>query len=136
MTEQELRAANLERVRLAFEGVSASDADLMLANYTEDMVLELPYADPPTVLEGRETVRSYLVAAFAVFQFRLWITQVYETVDPEMVVLEYESSGRAATTGKPYANTYIGVYWFRGGLISRAKEWYNPIMGVRAATPG
>ena len=123
----DVRARNLEAVRRAFAGVSAADADQMLANYTDDLVLELPYADPPMAIEGLEKVRSYLKAAFQVFKFRLDITEVHETVDPQMLVLEYVSDGHIEPSGKPYANRYIGVYWFRDGAISRVREFYNPL---------
>jgi uncharacterized protein len=107
----------------------------MLENYTDDLVLELPYADPPSVLEGREVVRSYLSGAFSVFKFRLDITSVFETVDPDVLVVEYASEGRVETTGKPYVNAYIGVYWFRDGLICRVREYYNPVPSIEALTP-
>jgi ketosteroid isomerase-like protein len=107
----------------------------MLANYTEDLVLELPYGDGPSVLEGREAVRSHLRAAFKVFQFRLEITAVHDTLDPNMAVVEYVSEGRVTTTGKRYTNVYIGVYWFRDGLICRAREFYDPRPAAHALTP-
>jgi ketosteroid isomerase-like protein len=131
-----VRARNLECLHNAFAGVSAADADLMLANYTDDLVMELPYGDEPAVLEGREVVRAHLRAAFRVFQFRLDITAVHETVDPDMVVVEYVSDGLVTTTGNRYANVYIGVYWFRDGLICRVREFFNPMVAARALRAG
>jgi ketosteroid isomerase-like protein len=129
------RTRNLDAVRRAFAGVSNADADEMLANYTDDLVLELPYADPPAVLEGRETVRDYLRGAFRIFKFRLDITEVHEGLDPDKLVVEYASEGTVTTTGKPYVNTYIGVYWFRDGAICKVREFYNPLPSVEALTP-
>jgi uncharacterized protein len=126
------RRNNLESVRRAFVGIGNADADEMLANYTEDLVLELPYAAPPTVLEGREYVRSYLKSAFEVFKFRLDITEVHECTDPDKLVVEYVSEGRVETTGKPYTNRYIGVYWFREGSICRVREFYDSLLSVQA----
>jgi ketosteroid isomerase-like protein len=121
-------------LRRAFEGVSAADADQMLANYTEDMILEMPYSDPPVVIEGREKARRYLRAAFKVFKFRLSITDVHETNDPDKLVVEYVSEGRVERTGKPYANVYIGVYWFRDGALCRVKEFFNPTVAAGATS--
>jgi ketosteroid isomerase-like protein len=129
------REAHIERVRAAFVGVSNADADQMLTNYTEDTIFELPYADPPSIIEGRENVRAYLKAAFEIFKFTLEITEVHETLDPDMLVVEYASNGHVTTTGKPYANAYIGVYWFRDGLISKVREFYNPTASITALTP-
>jgi ketosteroid isomerase-like protein len=131
----EIRSRNLECLRQAFAGVSAADADLMMANYTDDLVMELPYGDGPSRLEGREAVRSYLRAAFKLFRFRLDITAVHDTLDPNMAVVEYVSDGRVTTTSKRYANVYIGVYWFRDGLICRVREFFDPIPAVQALTP-
>ncbi len=136
MDDGEIRARNLACLRKAFAGVSAADADLMLANYTDDLVMELPYSDDSPVLEGRDTVRAYLGPAFDVFRFRLDITAVHETVDPDMAVVEYTSEGQATTTGKRYANVYIGVYWFRDGLICKVREFFNPMVAARALRAG
>lgn len=130
----EIRSRNLEAVRRAFAGIGNGDADEMLANYTEDLVLELPYGTP-LVLEGRENVRTYLKGAFEVFSFRLEITEVHECVDPDKLVIEYTSEGRVTTTGKSYANRYIGVYWFRDGAIRRVREFYDPMVSERAMSP-
>jgi uncharacterized protein len=135
VSDADIRARNLECLKKAFAGVSAADADQMLANYTEDLVLEMPYAAGLHVLEGRETIRKFLHAAFKTLQFRLQITAVHETIDPEMTVVEYVSEGMAPLTGKPYANVYIGVYWFRDGLISHVKEYFDPTLTTEALTP-
>ena len=129
------RTQNLEAVRRAFRGVSNFDADEMLANYTDDLVMELPYADPPSVMVGLENIRPYLAGAFKVFQFRLDITDVHECDDPDKLVVEYVSEGTVTTTGKPYANTYIGVYWFRDGAICKVREFYNPVPSMQSLQP-
>ena len=136
MTDAEIRARNRECLTKAFAGVSAADADQMLANYTEDLILEMPYADGLHVLEGREKIRRFLGGAFKTLQFRLQMTAFHDTIDPEMAVVEYVSEGVAPETGKPYANVYIGVYWFRDGLICRVKEFFDPRLTAEALTPG
>jgi ketosteroid isomerase-like protein len=125
-------SSNVDVLRRAFAGISAGDADQMLVNYTDDMVLELPYSDPPMTLRGKSDVHKYLTKAFQVFKFRLDITDVYETTDPDLLLAEYTSEGQVTITGKPYNNTYIGVYRFRDGLISWVREFYNPTVSERA----
>ena len=126
---------HLDTVRKAFAGIAEFSADKMLEHYTDDLVLEMPYADPPAVLEGKEKIRRYLTGAFKVFQFSIDITDVHELVDQQMLILEYTSSGRVTTTGKPYTNAYVGVYWFRDGLICRVREYYNPAASAVALAP-
>ncbi len=129
----DLRHQNLATVRRAFAGIAAGSAEqMLLGNYTDDMVIELPYADPPSAIEGIDTAVKYLGAAFGMFRFSLTITDVYECTDPDKLVLEYTSEGKVLASGKRYANRYIGVYWFRDGKIARVREFYNPLISAAA----
>jgi len=60
---------------------------------------------------------------------------VYECAEPDLLVLEYVSNGEVLTTGRPYANKYIGVYRFRDGRIWQVKEFHNPLITERARSP-
>jgi uncharacterized protein len=98
---------------------------------TGDYVLEMPYAKPdPVRVEGLATVQAYLRAAFETFRFELTITESWEI--PGGVVAEYTSEGTVVSTGKRYANTYIGVWRFRDGLVSHTREYYDPIVAAEA----
>jgi ketosteroid isomerase-like protein len=128
-----LREQHLAVVRRAFDGIAAGSAEQMLVgNYTDDMVIELPYADPPSAIEGLDTAVRYLTAAFRTVHFSLTITEVHECTDPDKLVLEYTSDGVARASGRAYANRYIGVYWFRDGKIARVREFYNPVISAAA----
>ncbi len=127
------RQRNLDIVRRAFAGIAAGSAEQMLVdNYTDDLVLELPYASPPTTIETKATALKYLTGAFTMLRFSLEITDVHECVDPDLLVLEYTSEGTVLATGKQYANRYIGVYWFREGRIAHVREFYNPVISAEA----
>lgn len=121
------RQRNLDVVRRAFAGIAAGSASQMLDdNYTDDVVIEFPYSSPPTRIETKAAARAYLEKAFEVFRFSLEITEVYEGLDPDLLVLEFTSHGSMLTTGAPYANRYIAVYRFRDGRICHQREFYNP----------
>jgi ketosteroid isomerase-like protein len=122
------RQRNLDTVRRAFAGIAAGDAAQMLDdNYADDVVIEFPYSSPPTRIETKDAARAYLTKAFEVFRFSLEITEVYEGLDPDLLVLEFTSQGRLLTTGAPYGNRYIAVYRFRDGRIVHQREFYNPV---------
>ena len=132
------RERNLTTVLRAFDAIARGDADAMLARYRDDFVLELPYGSPdaPTVIEGKVAALDHLTAAFGVFRFSLELTEQHETTDPNRLVLEYVSDGTVLTTGKPYRNRYIGVYWFDDeGRVARVREFYNPVPSAIAASP-
>ncbi len=129
----DLREQNLGVVRRAFAGIAAGSAEqMLLGNYTDDMVIELPYADPPSVIGGIDAGLEYLTAAFGIFRFALTITDVHECTDPDKLVIEYTSEGTVRPTGKRYANRYIALYWFRDGKIARVREFYNPAVSAAA----
>lgn len=128
----ETRARNLATVEAAFEGISNADAEQQLANYTDDMILELAFTDPPVRIEGKQHALSFLSDAFAVYKMRLTITRVHQCLDPDELIVEFTSEGHLATTGKPYANVYIVVLQFRDGRIYFQREFFNPLIAERA----
>lgn len=136
MTDEERRRRNRETLERSFEAVGNGDVVAQLASCTDDVVLELPYADPPVHLEGKDAIRAHVGPALDVFRFRLRITAVYDCADPDMLVAEYTSEGRVTTTGRDYRNVYVGLVRFRDGLICFQREYYNPLVAVRALEPG
>ena len=124
--DSQVRQANLAAVKRAFEAIGRHDADAMMDNYTDDVSMELPFLDTPSKMQGSDKIRAHLREAFKVFQFELIITEVHEGLDPDKLVVEFTSQGRIATTGKPYANRYIAVYWFRDGKVCQWREFLNP----------
>jgi uncharacterized protein len=135
VTDHEVRERNRTVVAQAFAAVSRGDVDGQLDYCTESVVLELPYADPPVRLEGKSAIRRHVGPALEVFSFRLHINQIYECVDPDLLILEYTSEGKVITTGRPYLNSYVGVVRFRDGLICSQREYYNPLIAARALAP-
>jgi uncharacterized protein len=132
MSDEEIRAQNRATIQASMSAVSNGDVDGQLAFCTDDFVLDLPYADPPKTVAGKETIRTYLGSALGIFQLQLTITQIYECTDPDQLILEYTSVGSVTTTGKPYANSYIAVARFRDGLVCSQREYYNPLPAARA----
>jgi ketosteroid isomerase-like protein len=126
---------HLELVTRSFAAVSRGDVDAQLEACTDDVVLELPYADPPVRLKGKEAIRAHVGPALRIFSFELEIRKVFECMDPDTLILEYTSEGRCTTTGQPYANSYIGVIGFRDGRICAQREYYNPLVAAAALQP-
>ena len=132
MTDSDLRQQNLEGVKRAFAAIGKGDADAMMANYTDDVQMELPFGSPPFVMNGRDKITAYLREAFKTFKFELTLTEVHECLDPNRLVVEFTSDGMIATTGKKYANRYIAVYWFRDGKVCKWREFLNPTIMAEA----
>jgi uncharacterized protein len=123
---------NLDVLRRAFAAIGAADVDALGELYTDDYVLELPYAKPrPVRVEGLGAAQDYLRRAFQVFRFELTITGVYDLVGGDLVA-EYTSEGTVVPTGRRYANSYVGLWRFAGGRVRSTREWYDPVVSAEA----
>lgn len=127
------RQRNLDTVLRVFAAVSAGDADAQVANYTEDIVLEFPFTDPPTVVTGRDAVHERLRAAFSVFRFSLEVTSVHPGLDADELIVEFSGAGTYLPNGSPYANRYIAVFGFRDGRVCRQREYFDPTQAAKSA---
>ena len=135
MSDAERRIANRVVLERAMAAIGTGDRATLAGLYTEDWVLELPFGDPPRRLEGAVEIADYLGPQMGRFEFTLSLVEVHFCVDPDLLVAEYTSEGRAAATGKPYRNTYIGLWRFRDGRICGVKEYLNPMVAAEALTP-
>lgn len=124
--DEQRREQNRAAVERAFAGVSAADAERQLAEYTDDLVLELPFTDPPRTIRGRDDARDMLSRAFETYRMTLSITEWHDCLDPDELVVEFVSEGHMTTTGRLYANRYIAVMRFRDGRICAQREFFNP----------
>ncbi|HEY8527986.1 MAG TPA: nuclear transport factor 2 family protein [Acidimicrobiales bacterium] len=123
---------NTDVLRRVFAALGAADVAALDELYTDDHVLELPFAKPdPVRVEGRAAVQEYLRRAFEVFRFELALTAVHELAGGDLVA-EYTSEGRVVPTGRPYANTYVGLWRFRDGRVCLTREWYDPVVAAAA----
>jgi ketosteroid isomerase-like protein len=129
------RARNQAALEATWAAVARGDADGMMDQATDDVVMELPFTAPPTRREGKAAVREFLTQAFTTFRIELGLTARYECRDPDTVVVEFTSTGRALTTGREYANTVIAVYFFRDGRVCHWREFPNPVRVMEAVQP-
>ena len=132
MTEVEHRSRHGATFARSLAALSRGDLEGHLAGCSDDFVLELPYADPPVTVTGKDAVRAYLTPALVTFSMHLEITGLVAGLDPDLLIAEYTSEGHVTTTNKPYANSYIAVIRFQGDLICAQREYYNPVPALRA----
>jgi len=133
MDDEDRRRTNRTTLETVIGAIGTPDVALVASLYTDDYVLELPFFDPePLRCEGLIEVATALAPLLQTFKFTLSLTAVHECVDPDVLIAEYVSQGHVTTTGKPYANTYIGVWRFRDGKVCGVKEFFNPLVSQRA----
>lgn len=117
--------------RVVFErlldGVTGKKWDELPDLYAEDAVVEHPYAIPaPTRLEGREQIRKHFAGA-AGMPLEMWARNVvvHDTIDPEVIIAEFDYQGRATTTGRTFTFANIFVLTVRDGQIVTSRDYHN-----------
>ena len=55
------------------------------------------------------------------------LVAAHQITNPDVAVLEFEGTGKAAQTGRSYLQKYITVLTFREGRISHWKDYWNPV---------
>ena len=135
LNEKKVREQNMEVLKTAISSIGTGNSEVFSNLYTEDWVLELPYSEPPKVLTGINEILTYLKPQMGKLEFTLTLTEIFECLDPNLLIAEYVSEGRSTVTNKPYQNTYIGLWRFREGKICGVKEYLNPLIAIEANTP-
>src|SRR3984885_11192706 len=104
--------------RLILTGNADGFADL----FAPDAVIEGPFTGPPGAplrLEGREAIREYsrhvMASPLQLEDFE--VAELYQTQDPEVVIVELRTTGTLTTTGRSFAATSIQILRIREGQI-------------------
>lgn len=105
------------------------DIDAAVELLADDAVLEIPLAPPGLAdrFEGKPAIAAFLNASqvFAKLDFHDVVAR--ETTDPEVVVVEFRSTGTFKATDLDYANRYVLVLRARSGQIVLYREYFNPL---------
>jgi hypothetical protein len=116
-----------ERRRLILSGDTDGFADL----FTPDGVIEGPFTGPPGAclrLEGREAIRAYsrrvMTSPLRLEDFE--VAELYQTQDPEVIIVEMRTKGTVTTTGRSFTVTSIQVLRIRDGHIAFFRDFADP----------
>lgn len=123
----------LERVRQAAISQSADD---MSRVYAVDAVHEFPFTAPgmPSRLEGRDEIVNWIAAGWKAspLKYEHYRTlAIYDTSDPETIIVEQEVVGTSASTGE-FVLPNIVVLTVRNGQIAHLRDYVN-ILAAAAA---
>lgn len=115
------------------------DAETLLDIMTEDIVFEFPFAlaDGIERLEGKQALAAYLPKVGELFTIEaLVLHRAILSKDGQHAVLEFAGKAYANASGHRYDQTYISVLDLRDGLISRYRDYWNPLIVMTAADGG
>ncbi|QRN97628.1 nuclear transport factor 2 family protein [Archangium violaceum] len=140
MSHQEDALQN-PHIRLFVSGYQAllkGDFEGFADMWAEDGSMEFPYSPEglPQRLDGKAAIREHLRR----FPEMLHIDRFSEPVfhpsqDGRVLIAEFSCEGRAVATGKPYNQKYISVVEFRDGRIVKYRDYWNPLIALRALDP-
>jgi uncharacterized protein (TIGR02246 family) len=115
------------RRQLILNGDIDGFADL----FATDAVIEGPFTGPPGTplrLEGREAIREYsrrvMASPLRLEDFE--VVEVYQTRDPEVVIVEMRTKGTVTTTGRSFTATSIQILRIRDGHIVLFRDFADP----------
>ncbi|HXT92040.1 MAG TPA: nuclear transport factor 2 family protein, partial [Trebonia sp.] len=107
------------------------DIDGFVDLFAPDAVLEGPFTGPQGAslrLEGREAIREYsrqiMAAPLRLEDFET--IEVYQTQDPEVVIVELRTKATVTTTGRAFTATSIQVFRIREGRILLFRDFADP----------
>ena len=107
------------------------DADGFADLFAPDGVIEVPFASLPGMparLAGREAIREHsrhlLALPLRLESFE--IAELYQTVDPEVVILEMRTTATVTTTGQSFTATSIQILRIRDGQIVLFRDFPDP----------
>jgi ketosteroid isomerase-like protein len=64
---------------------------------------------------------------FVMFKkFEITITDIYDLLDPNMLIARYRSDAVGRDKPVAYQNEYLGIFRFRDGKITFWREYNNP----------
>ena len=127
----DLRAQNIEIARRVITTCGNLEPELIREDFSEDVVLALPYAPAGTPKEvaGRENVIAYIQLLADYLPAGVFTGHSFQTLheDPGIVMSLYSATTEVLTTGLPYSNSYVTFITVRDGLVTRYEEFFDPL---------
>lgn len=133
--------SHLPLVQKVLDAFAAGDLDTLMDCLADDVVFEFPYSNEGDVIDkaAAGNLIGFVVRTFD--RRAISIDRVYELAHDDGLILEYSSQFEATRVGVAYQNRYVAIFEFRDGLITRWREYANPLafreaMAALEATAG
>ena len=123
------REENLSTIHRFFALLHEKDIARWSTLWDDNGRIWIPYpvAGFPTTIEGKAQIVAAFEHLFAGFvSFDLHIADIYPTLDPDVIIVEWTGSAQLRATGQMYQSNPITVFKFRGGRIVAYHDYFNP----------
>ena len=133
--KEQVRKAAQQAFKDHLSYLSAGKIKAWVDLFTEDGVLTFPYGPDnfPQRVEGKTALFEYMKNFPKHFEVEFKSLHFHLTEDPNLVIAEFESDGKAISTGKPYMQKYISVVKTtdEGKILSYVDFW-NPLIALES----
>lgn len=127
-SDEALRAEHLATATRALAAISRLDIPAALAETHADLVMELPYEKAVAPMDRRRFGELLTGLAGSFQRFSMEIVEVIPALDPATLVIRYDGDCLSNDGSVSYRNNYIAIMDFTDGVISRWREYDNPVI--------
>ncbi|GAB3169128.1 nuclear transport factor 2 family protein [Telluribacter humicola] len=136
-TSENIKALGQQAFNNHLEFLSTGRIEEWVDLFTEDGVLEFPYATKGTdflsSVSGKKDLFDYMKNFPEHFKEELENLHFHATEEPTLVNAEFTRNGYAISTGKPYLQKYISVVTTTPeGKILKNVDFWNPLTAFEA----
>jgi uncharacterized protein len=114
-------------VESLMQGIADQEWQRLDELYADDTIVEHPFALPaPTRIEGRAAIRAHF-ANFATAPLKLRVLNmvVHATIDPEVVIAEWDYEVQVTASGRSSRVSNIQISRVRDGKIVESRDYHN-----------
>ena len=122
-------------LRQALGDKLAPHAHTLLEMCAEDVVFEFPYHPPGFTqrLLGRTALEAYLPTVSKLISIEsMTLKDAFISADGDRAAIEFSCKGHAPDTGARYDQDYVSILELEDGLISRYRDYWNPLVVLSA----
>jgi uncharacterized protein len=123
------REKNISIIKNFFELLHQKNAAAWGDLWDENGFIYIPYpvANFPDTIKKRKTIVEGFEKLLAGFKsFDSHIKEIYPTVDPDVIVVEYTVTAVLVKTGATYNGINLAIFKFRDGKIVAYHDYFNP----------
>ncbi|KQQ59613.1 ketosteroid isomerase [Rhizobium sp. Leaf311] len=116
----------------------SAEATSFLDMCDDNIVFEFPYAPDGLTerLVGKAALEAYLPTVADLLTIEtMSLNRVIIAAGSEAATIEFSCKGYSNETGARYDQIYVSVIDLKGGLITRYRDYWNPVILLSATKP-
>ncbi|MEO1376767.1 MAG: nuclear transport factor 2 family protein [Cyanobacteria bacterium J06635_10] len=114
------------------QSLEALDTNAISQFWTQDAALEVPLDLEGRDFPNREAAQAYIEGVVSLFsEIKFEQIRVYDTRNPNVVIIEAQGDFVVAENGRRYQNKYVFIIQTQGNKVRLIREYLNPLIVAR-----